>query len=290
MTTKSVLLADQQRTAGSAAPDNGRMDDWSAPSVRPVGEKDHWEKTYCGCMTCFHKGYYDPKKVPPSGRCYKAIAYDSVLEQLARERIGLAIKPGWKPASSAKLAEWASWLTSKEAAEAAERLSAKESQGKRNWNTYKFNPVAMERHIQGMWPHEQSHFKTGPMYLAYMAFSRKQWSAKEDYVAKAASIKTMEDYDNAEEAYKTLFAHVNDHGDICGMPKKTHKKPAEATPEGPKKMGRRAARKARNESEKSEATAKQYSRADLRALVRTQEGGDDDKDTVDSDAESDNDE
>ena len=221
--------------------------------------------------------------------CERTIAYDKYLDQQAKYRLGLEIKPGFKPASPAQVAEWASWLASPEAASAAQRNSEVESQGKREWKNHKFDPVVMERHIHGMWPQERSRFMIGPMYLAYMAFANEQRCAKKDYAAKAASIKTVEDYDSAEQAYKTLLAHVNEHGEIYKIPKKTHKKPTEVAPEGPKKLGRRAARKARNESEKSEAATKQYSRAELRTLVRAHEGREDGA-TVDSDAESTDDE
>lgn len=252
--------------------------------MRPAKEKEEWEIT-CSCMSmppwkCRGDTYHP---------CERTRAYSEYLDRQANYRLGLEIKPGFKPASPAQIAEWATWLASPEAASAAQRNSEVEKQGKRDWKNHKFDPVTMERHIHGMWPHERSRFMTGPMYLAYKAFAEEQRIAKEDYVAKAASIKTMEDYDKAEQAYKKLLDHVKDHGEIYKLPKKTHKKPDEAAPEGPKHVGRRAARKARNESEKSEAGKKQYSRAELRTLVRAHEGREDGA-TVDSDAESTNDE
>lgn len=255
-------------------------EDWSAPCVPTIRTLEEWEKTYCGCTKCFHTGFFDGKKVPPFARCYKAMAYDDVLAQLAQERLSPTVKPGFKPASSAQIAEWKSWLDSPEATAAADRISATENQGKEwidNWNRresvkIKFNPVEMERRINEMWPDQRARFMIGPTYLAYMAYAKEQKSAKDDYVTKATNINTMADYDKAEHAYKTLLDHINRYGEIYETPKKIHKKPTESGPDAPKKVGRRAARKARNESEKSEAATKQYSRAELRALVRAHEG------------------
>lgn len=176
----------------------------------------------------------------------------------------------FKPASSAQIAEWTAWLASSEALAAAETLSVTESQGKSNWDNHKFNTDDIQRHIKSMWPKEQALFMMGPMYLAYMTFLSEQRAAIKDYADKAKNIKTMEDYEKVDEAYKAIVAHINQHGEMHEIPTKTHKKPTESNASN--KMGRRAARRARNESEKSEAAKVQYSRADLRALVRAHEG------------------
>jgi hypothetical protein len=255
----SNLIANTNKTTTN----NIVEDDWFAPCVlKPVKVVEDWEKTYCGCNKCFRGAFFDHKKQPPFGRCYKIMAYDDYLAQEAKYRLGIAIKPGFKPASSAQLAEWASWLASPEAAAAAKRNSKVENQGKKVYDDYHFNGVEMERYINNLWPREKAEFLIGSKYLAYLAFAKEQQKLINDYVAKAAKVKTIIGYDVAEDAYNTLSDHIKQHGEIHEKPKKTHTRPTEAKRRTPKKMGRRAARKVRNESETSSGTV---SRAEVRA-------------------------
>ena len=98
-------------------------DDWSEPWVPPVKIKEEWEKEFCACDKCrISMSFHDAGKRPPFGHCFKDMAYEKVLEQKAQYlvRPWTEQKP-FKPASRDQIAEWASWLASPEAAQAARR-------------------------------------------------------------------------------------------------------------------------------------------------------------------------
>lgn len=209
-----------------------------------------WRHVLCGCPKC------NDDKAPEwwlCQPCLKAAAYEDMLEErgFARfepvEEISAgceSVMRGFKPASREQIAEWTAWLSSPEAAAASERLALEKKAALRAWGDYKFVPCRMEKHLDGMWPEELPKYTTGPMWTAYVHYGKEQHGLLGFYESVKKEIKTDEDYDTAEKAYKTLLAHVNTHGQLIReMPGHAHKKPVK-TVAAATHVGRRAARRA----------------------------------------------
>jgi len=198
---------------------------------------------------------------------------EKTLKRDARVRLNLETDPNFKPASAAQIAAWSKWLSSPEAAKAAEHNAAfLKDIGKHLKDTKKkFDPIWVEREIDCLPGSKKTAYLYSYEHLMYLECARRQQRALEDYTEKANDIDSAKEYEDADKAYTELSENIKQHGQLCETPRKIHKKPGEEAPDAPRKPGRRAARKARNESEKSEAAKKQYSRAELRALVRADE-------------------
>jgi hypothetical protein len=196
----------------------------------------------CGCRKC------NDYSVPMRGcceSCLKEDARDDWFEQrgFARFEPQVVDTTGFKPASREQIAEWAAWLSSPEAAAAHERLALEKKAALNAWGDYKFDPLRMEKHLAGMWPEELPKFTNGPMWTAYVHYGEGQKTLQKSYDSVKKEIKTDEDYDKAEKAYKTLLTHVNTHGQLIReMPKHEHKRPVQ-TSVAPTHVGRRAARR-----------------------------------------------
>lgn len=163
------------------------------------------------------------------------------------------IDAGFRPATKEQIEEWASWLSTPEAAAAAERVDSLEASAVAAYNNYKFSVKDMEMYVNNMYPDSKSTFLSGRMWLAYTFYAKEQRELLNAYDSATINIKTDEAYDKAEKAHKALLQHVNTHGQLIReLPKHEHKKfvPASAPP----KKGRRAKRAARNKSESSEAS------------------------------------
>lgn len=246
--------------------------DWHMPLNKEAAKKylernpppattalEDWEKTPCGCHKCLSKNNFDHMKRPPFGRCFVQDAYRRHLAQQAQQRLGFVEKPGQQPATKEQLKRWNEWAAQLGGWKKITERTDATTQAYRNtkWSS----ATDMEHKIRNMGPDERAEYENSTEYLAYLMYAREQQQLIDDYAAKAA-IRTAEGFEAAEKAYETLSDHMKQHGAIHQKPKKTHKKPDEAEPEGPKHVGRRAARKARNESETSSGTV---SRAEVRA-------------------------
>ncbi len=247
-------------------------DGWSGPCATIARKEEDWEKESCGCAKCYPDNYWDPKKVPEFGQCYKKIAYEAQLEVKAKQRFSPEVDmTGFKPASREQIAEWQAWLSSSGAAEAHEELIKTTEAAMRAWKDYKFDPVAMEHHVGGMWPAEQAKYKLGPMWTAYDNYGKEQYKLLKAYNA-IKDTKSEKEFDKAENAYNGLMKHIREHGDIVLLKDMTkqHKQPSKAELTAAPKLGRRAARKLRNVSESSSGS---ISRADVMASkVTTKQG------------------
>jgi hypothetical protein len=226
---------------------------------------DAWRRTLCACNKCFSRSdHFDCHAAHRWARCNKVDSYEKMLEErgFARfepevEEISAGKAPvsrEFKPASREQIAELAAWLSSPEAAAAAERLALEKKAAHERlalekkaaleaWGGYKFDPCRMEKLLDGMWPEELTEFTNGPMWTAYVHFGKEQKTLQESYDSVKKNIKTDEDYDVAEKAYKALQSHVNTHGQLIReMPSHEHKKPVK-TSIAPTHVGRRAARR-----------------------------------------------
>jgi len=201
---------------------------------------DEWAQTPCGCHRCrTHKTFYDSTETPPIGQCRKDIAYDSVLEQKAR----VLVRPWtsttpFKPARSDQIALWASWISS------SEDMSGTDVEAKRMYAGTRFDPVEVMRRVDGMFPTDLKKFQSGGYMRAFNAYRDDQFTLLRLYTS---SIKTGAGYEVVENAYKALSTHINAHGDIVmGLPAKESGTPSEAIANTPAKIGRRAARRAKD--------------------------------------------
>jgi hypothetical protein len=250
------------------APDNRQTDDWTAPKVYPVRTREDWEMTMCGCSDCWERnGCFDPMKIPNFGECFKTMARDKTLREKSRERFVASNKKGFRPAKPAQIAEWTAWLSSPELAEAQKRVASIEAAAKKIWETHQWDPVKMEQDLLRFVPDEkkQTYTLTSPAWIAYRAYGHEQSSLFYKYNKILSNcVNTKEDYDEAEKAFKALTAHINKHGPIVmEMPEHKHKMPKEQL-DGPKKIGRRAARRLKNASESSSST---LSRSEARSKL-----------------------
>ena len=128
------------------------------------------------------------------------------------------------------------------------------------WKNCKFEPLSMEKAFQeSVWPQERDEYERGPMVAASRLYAEEQRKLLESYDSVKKNIKTDEDYDYAEERYQAVLEHVKAHGKLLmkvPVPeKREHKKPVEESV-APTHVGRRAARAARNASEKSTVVLK----------------------------------
>jgi hypothetical protein len=189
----------------------------------------------CGCLKC---------NVPcapfrgPFETCLRQDAYEKKLEERGYARFEplAAMDVGFIPATPQQIAGWASWLSTPEAAHAAELLNFAESSPA--YKTHRFDVVAVERHVDNLFPEEKANFLIGPMWLAYQLYMREQHELKKAYDSVKKNIKTDEAYETAEEAYKTLLQHINTHGQLIReLPEYEHKKPVQPAP--PAKLRRR---------------------------------------------------
>ena len=222
---------------------NMATDNWSEPWVPPVRAMEGWETESCAC--------------------------DKVLEQNAQYLVRPWTNPKpFTPASRDQIAMWESWIASPEAAQAIKSVSVMEADAKHAYSSTKFDPVHVARQLNSMFPKDLEKFQSGSYMRAFNIYKMEQLKLLDTYVASSKNIKTSQDYDVAEKAYKTLSTHVNSHGDIImGVPIKQHKKPNEATASAPTKVGRRATRRATNEAEMNESS-KTYTAAEMRRLAR----------------------
>lgn len=210
----------------------------------------NFNNVLCGCPKC------NDDKAPEwwlCQPCLKAEARNNWLEErgFARFEPQVVDIVGFKPASREQIAEWAAWLSSPEAAAAHERLALKKKEALKTWGDYMFVPGKMEDLLESMLSGEKEKYKQGPMWVSYVHFGKEQKTLQESYDSVKKNIKTDEDYDKAEKAYKALLAHVNTHGQLIReMPKHSHKK-AVKTSVAATHVGRRAERRARNVSETS---------------------------------------
>lgn len=240
-------------------------DGWSGPSVAPVRLEEDWEKTSCGCPDCRDsQKYFDPDdggKHWNKWSCRKLAAYNTAAEAKAKHHFSPEINmAGFKPASRAQIAEWKSWLASPDASNAGETLKNATQAALSAWVDHKFDPVAMERHISGLWPAEQKKLKASPMWTAYESYGKEQYELLKAY-------KAIKD----EVTYTSLVKHISAHGNIVLLKdtSRQHKQPSEETSTRVPKLGRRAARKLRN----SESSSGSISRAEARASkVVTKQG------------------
>lgn len=218
-------------------------DGWDGPCAQPTRVVEDWEKEECGCAKCYPHNYWDSKKSLLTSKCYKTIAYEAQLEANAKTRFSSYIDmAGFKPASREQIAEWTTWLSSSDAIEAEKTVAEQTDAAMRTWRDYKFDPVTMENHIGSMWPAEQKKYKLGPMWTAYDTYGKEQYELLKTY----GSVKD-------ETTYNNLMKHIRDHGNIIllkDMSKKHSEPLKEAVAKAPT-LGRRAARKMRNLSEKS---------------------------------------
>jgi len=236
-----------------------------------VKVEEEWEKTMCGCNKCFHKGYFDPKKMPEHlGQCFKKMALEEELFKKSKQRFEPSVSTGeFKPASREQIAEWTAWLSSREAKAAEQRLASMEEAAINKFGETKWDPVKMEHDLLRYVPKKDHdiHVVTDLAWTAYRFYGNEQIGLLKNY-KKSSKVNTKEDYDKAEKAYKALSNHVNKHGQIIEeMPKHIHKMPKDIQHAAPK-MGRRASRKAKRELAASTETGRVYSRAELRALAR----------------------
>lgn len=202
----------------------------------------NFNNVLCGCYQCNDHG------VPIRGcckSCLKADARDDSLKKrgFARFERQVVDIAGFKPASPEQMAEWMAWLSSPAATAAHERLALEKKAALNSWGSYKFDLLRMEKHLDGMWPEEQKKYMIGPMWTAYMHFGNGQQELLKSYDSVKKNIKTDEEYDVAEEAYKTLLQHVNTHGQLISeMPSHEHKRPVKTSVAPPGK-GRRTKRR-----------------------------------------------
>jgi hypothetical protein len=173
----------------------------------------------------------------------------------------------FKPASKAQIAEWTAWLSSPEAKVAHNALLAEKAMAKDMWKSHKFSVLQMERHLDSMWPMQKAEYKLGTMYMAYTTYADEQNNLLLEY----NSVKKNSKFDcgKVDEAYNALINHINTHGQLIEeIPKHDHKNVSNGS-NTPTKVGRRAARRVRNEI--GEEIARVYTRAELRALARGDE-------------------
>lgn len=244
------------------------MEEWTGTYVYPARNEEEWEKTLCGCPVCWDKQSYFHKEDAHNhwnkGSCRKIEAYEAQLETKVKQRFSPAVTmAGFKPASAAQIAEWTAWLSTPEAAKAHNKVVEMTETAMATWNNHKFNPVAMEHGLAGMWPAEKNKYMRSPMWVAYENYGKEQYELLNAYNKILTNgIKTKEDYIKADKLYKDLAAHINKHGRIItGALEKKHKLPEEKSTEAPKK-GRRAMRAERNASDSSSSTV---SRQEARA-------------------------
>lgn len=223
----------------------------------------------CGCNNCndhgatFH-GILD--------RCLRVLKYENDLWEKGISRLeGKDVKvkkpepvKEFKPASQAQIDGWiedlkkmkefyetpegkAAWETrvKEEAAEKVRRAKHIEDAIK-SQETVKFDVLEREKWLnERVWPDElQEYMQNSPTWIAYMHYGKEQNTLLASYLSLKDNIKTNEDYDKAEKAYKALLNHINQHGDLIrDIPKHSHKKPVK-TVAAPTHVGRRAARRA----------------------------------------------
>jgi hypothetical protein len=154
---------------------------------------------------------------------------------------------GFKPASREQIAEWKTWLSTPEAVEAHEKLVQETENAMRTWKDHRFDPVAMEKWFDGLWPADQQKLKEGPMWTAYNNYAKDQYDLLKIYNTIKGT-KSDNEFEGAELAYTNLMKHIRDHGNIVMMNdmSKKHKQPLKAETVMAPKLGRRAARKLRN--------------------------------------------
>lgn len=251
-------------------------DGWSGPSVTPVRVEEEWEKTDCGCPDCRQSQKYfapdDATKHWNKWSCRKLAAQRTHAETKAKQRFLPEISmDGFKPASRAQIAEWRSWLSSSDASNAEENLKSTTKAALSAWADHKFDPVAMELHISGLWPADQKKLTESPMWTAYITYAKEQYELLKAYNT-LKDAKADEELENAEAAYTSLVKHIGAHGNIILLKdmNRQHKQVSKEAPTEAPKLGRRAARKLRNISESSSGS---ITRLDLRAnKVVTKQG------------------
>lgn len=153
----------------------------------------------CGCLKC---------NVPcaPSGTCLRRNAYEEKLEKRGYGRCEelATMDVGFRPATQEQIEDWASWLSTPEAASAAELLHF--AANSPAYETYKFKVAAMEEHLDNLFPEDKANFLIGPMWLSYQHYMKEQYELKKVYDSVKA--------DEVEEAYKAILQHINVHGQL----------------------------------------------------------------------------
>lgn len=250
---------------------------WTAKYCPPEPPRalEAWERVDCECSWCYNAWMRRqeqpdraaPVRTHPPPECLRWQAREHMLKERGFARFEtvdnsagtVSATREFKPATAAQIAEWSSWLESwmsnPEICAAWERAAQEKKYeniekvyrlriARRAWTNHKFDVFRMEWLLDGMWPEERKEFMAGPKMEAYVHFGRMQRWLLLFYDSVKENIKTDEDYDKAEEAYKALLHHVNTHGQLIReMPGREHKKPVKAVA-APTHVGRRAARRA----------------------------------------------
>ncbi len=240
-----------------------------------------WRTLPCRCRTCKTLEDFAEGGPVKEGPCLKDVARMDEWNWRAFQRVAFPLFPlndklslligMYRPAEGltkfvemmedmAKQAsedpEFEVKLAERRAKEVANRAALMEE-----WKNYKFEPLSMEKTFQELkfTPKEREEFEHGPMVAAARLFAEEQRKLLESYDSVKNNIKTDEDYKTAEERYKAVLKHVKAHGkllmEVPVPEKRDHEKPVEESV-APTHVGRRAARAARRESEKSTVVLK----------------------------------
>jgi hypothetical protein len=230
------------------------IDNWDAP-IAPFQE-DAWTKVLCGCPGCLETNSYydknDSRNHLTKYTCRKMKEYSDTAILRDHYRAINHDKPkAFKPASKMQTENWVTWLSSDGAIQAQRRLNEE----KEKYKMYKFNAKEMERELSRCWPAER---------MALLNSVR--WNSYEFY--KNEQNRLLKSYNKTEESYKLIIDHIFVHGQLIDELPVFENKKFDQSSNLPKKMGRRAARHAREEETPTE---KSYTRAELRHMVRASE-------------------
>ena len=229
-----------------------KNDGWHTDDVVvacPQVELADWNKVYCGCHRCIHTDFYLKNSIPPNGECLKENAYEQALWELSRKRFEKIPDPyprvtaEWRAnqacATPEQMKVWMSW--------ASPETFEKKDNSKKGWETYKFDPVDMEKDLWKNKFYDAIHMT--PKWTAFIEFGKEQYMLYHDYMDFSNSIHTDEDYTKADKKYKELVTHIDRHGHIMWYTlKKNHTLPKHKVVEDAK-VGRRQARRLKHDSE-----------------------------------------
>jgi hypothetical protein len=229
------------------------MNNWDAFTAS--FQEDGWTKIMCGCPDCLEtKLCYDmndSRNHLTKYTCKKLKEYNDSLPNRNHYRAINQLKPtAFKAASKSQIEEWASWGSSPTAVEAEKGLATERNK----YKNHKFISADMEKELAACWPNQR-----------LLLLNTVKWNLYEKYTNEQKML--LKNYDNTEIAHKKLIEHINAHGQLIEeVPTYENKKLGQAS-NFPKKLGRRAARHAREEI----PVEKTYTRAELRDIVRASE-------------------